>query len=266
MLNDDVVSYYKISPGGSRYCVPICGDDNCKPFVDQLFQSLESGMNFYKEYGRLCGFDTRRSAEKKYADGTTVSKYVVCSREGFNEKKESVGAQRKTVSSRCGCNAKIILKIVSGKIYRVSKFVEEHNHDVASKVGRQFLRVSREMSCTSRNFVFDAAKVNIGASKAYTLMKEMVGGYANVGATVRDYRNFSRDLKEYVGERDAQMIIEKFRVKQESSESFYYAYDVDSEGHLTKLFWADSIARRNYELYGDAVSFDATFDTNKYAV
>lgn len=34
---------------------------------------------------------------------------------------------------------------------------------------------------------------------------------------------------------------------------------------MTKLFWADSVARRNYEIYGDAVSFDATFDTNKYA-
>lgn len=114
-----------------------------------------------------------------------------------------------------------------------------------------------------RSIVFDAAKVNIGCSKSFSLAKEMYGGYSNVGATLRDFRNFNRDLKEYVGEKDGQMIIDKFKVMQETSSSFYYAYDVDSAGHLTKLFWADPVGRKNFEIFGDAVSFDATFDTNK---
>lgn len=46
-------------------------------------------------------------------------------------------------------------------------------------------------------------------------MKEMVDGYANVGATVRDFRDFTRDLKSYIGEHDAQMIINKFKMKHE---------------------------------------------------
>ncbi|XP_074375332.1 protein FAR1-RELATED SEQUENCE 5-like [Apium graveolens] len=92
----------------------------------------------------------------------------------------------------------------------------------------------------------------------------MAGGYGNVGANLRVFRNFSRDVKSFVGERDGQMIIDKFKGIQETSESFYFAYVVDSDVHLTKLFWADAIGRRNFELYGDAVSFDATFNTNKY--
>ncbi|KAK1385315.1 hypothetical protein POM88_023050 [Heracleum sosnowskyi] len=232
---------------------------------------MEEGMEFYQAYGRLSGFNTRRSTEKTNDDYNIVSKYVVCSRAGFNEKKLIVSNKkssqvkwRRNVSNRCGCGAKIILRVVSGKTYRISTFVEEHNHDLVPKSGRQFMRVNRQMSIISRKFVFDAANVNIGVSKSHSFMKEQVGGYANVGATVRDFRNFSRDLKAYVGERDAQMIINKFKAKHASCESFYYAYDVDSEDHLTKLFWADAIARRNYELYGDAVSFDATFDTNMY--
>lgn len=58
-------------------------------------------------------------------------------------------------------------------------------------------------------------------------------------------------------------MIDKFKFMQESSKGFYYAFDVDSAGYLTKLFWADAVGRRNFELYGDAVSFDAIFDTNK---
>ncbi|WOH00382.1 hypothetical protein DCAR_0519741 [Daucus carota subsp. sativus] len=116
------------------------------------------------------------------------------------------------------------------------------------------------MTVGLRSIVFDAAKVNIGCSKTFSLVKEMTGGYANVGATLRDFRNFDRDLNEFVGERDGQMLIDEFRIMQETSKSFYFAHEVDAEGHLTMLFWADAVGRRNFEIYGDAVSFD----TNKY--
>ena len=167
------------------------------------------------------------------------------------------------MSGRCGCDAKLVLKFAPGQIYFIFRFVEAHNHPLVSEDCRQFLRGNRQMSTCSMNFVFDASKVNIGASKAFRLMKEMVGGYENVGATSRDYRNFDRDLKGFVGEYDGEMVIEKFKVNQETNPSFFYDYEVDDNGHLTKLFWADATARRNYELYGDAVSFDATFNTNK---
>ncbi|XP_074347106.1 uncharacterized protein LOC141685930 [Apium graveolens] len=58
-------------------------------------------------------------------------------------------------------------------------------------------------------------------------------------------------------------LIEKF-VEQDKSKTFYYAFDVDSDGRLTKLFWDDSIGLWNFELYGDAISFDAIFDTNSW--
>ncbi|KAK1353773.1 hypothetical protein POM88_052138 [Heracleum sosnowskyi] len=120
------------------------------------------------------------------------------------------------------------------------------------------------MSTCSMNFVFDASKVNIGTMKSFRMMKELVKGYENVGATSREFKNFDRDLKTFIGVADAQMIIEKFKVKQETYPGFFYAHDVDPAGNLTKLFWVDSTARRNYELYRDVVSFDPTFNTNKY--
>ncbi|KAK1375639.1 hypothetical protein POM88_031832 [Heracleum sosnowskyi] len=141
--NDDSNSNYTFSPGGSMYFVPVCVDEKCKPFVDQIFNSLEAGLNFYKDYGRSCGFGTRRSVEKQDEDHKVISKYVVCNRSRFNEKKETISdgnsnhvVRRRTVSSRCGCNAKLILKFISGERYRVSCFVEEHNHDFVPEMGR----------------------------------------------------------------------------------------------------------------------------------
>ena len=38
---------------------------------------------------------------------------------------------------------------------------------------------------------------------------------------------------------------------------------MDREAHLTGLFWTDAIGQANYEVFGDIVSFDPTFRTNK---
>nr|GMD36077.1 protein FAR1-RELATED SEQUENCE 5-like [Ipomoea batatas] len=40
---------------------------------------------------------------------------------------------------------------------------------------------------------------------------------------------------------------------------------VDENNHLSRLFWYDPIARCNFSNFGDIVSFDATYGTNKYA-
>lgn len=111
----------------------------------------------------------------------------------------------------------MVLKYMAGNKYFVFSFVDAHNHPLASESGRQFLKVSREMTISLRNIVFNASKVNIGCSKTFSLVKEMAWGYSNVGATLRDFRNFNRDVKEFDSERDGQMLIDKFKVIQETS-------------------------------------------------
>ncbi|KAK1397110.1 hypothetical protein POM88_006973 [Heracleum sosnowskyi] len=260
---------YIVSPGGKRYYKPRCVGDIGIPFTNQVFETLDKGYKFYKQYARLGGFGVRKTTEKKDDDNKTILlKHYVCSNEGFNDpndhNSDKVVQRRRTGSQRCGCKSKMVLKYIHGGTYYIFSFVEIHNHPLETENGRQFLRINREMTTILRNFVFDASKVNIGMSKSFSFAKELVGGYSNIGATLRDFRNFNRDVKEFVSERDGQMIIDKFKVNQETSESFYFAYEIDSSGHLTKLFWADAIGQRNLELYGDAVSFDAIFDTNKY--
>ncbi|XP_074347473.1 protein FAR1-RELATED SEQUENCE 5-like [Apium graveolens] len=260
-------SSVSITPSGSLNYIPCSVNDTSIPFTNQIFDSLDKGYKFYKNYGRLGGFTIRKTTEKTYDDGRVLLKYFVCSCEGFNDLKDDANPavkKMRIVSRRCGCKAKMILKYMFPDKYIVKTFVELHNHPLADKNGRQFLRVNREMDISLRNLCYNGAKVNIGSSKMFSFAKEMYGGYANVGANLRDFRNFSRGLKLFIGDNDAQMIIDKFKRIQQNSEGFYFAFDVDSSGHLNKLFWSDVIGRRNFQLYGDAVSFDATFDTNRY--
>lgn len=106
--------------------------------------------------------------------------------------------------------------------------------------------------------------MNIGPSKSFKLCKEHVGGYQNVGATKQDFKNFRRDLIAYIKDTDAQMFVDILTKKKEVSNAFFFEYDVDSDGSLCRALWCDVVSRKNYFAFGDMISFDTTFKTNRY--
>lgn len=163
----------------------------------------------------------------------------------------------------CGCKANIVMKFNGLNGYIVKSIKEVHNHELATTEGMQFMKANRQGIDAYTGFIMKASKVNVGPTKAHALLKEIIGEYSSIGATASDFKNINRDVKLYLGDHDAQMLIHKLKVKKELCEGFYYDYAVDSEDCLTKLFWADPISRRNYDVFGDVVSFDSTFSTNK---
>ncbi|XP_074277551.1 protein FAR1-RELATED SEQUENCE 5-like [Silene latifolia] len=64
---------------------------------------------------------------------------------------------------------------------------------------------------------------------------------SNVGASLEDFKNFSRDIKKFLSEGDAQMLIEHFMKIKRMCPSFYFDFEVDEkdlgiEGGLKKVF------------------------------
>ena len=111
---------------------------------------------------------------------------------------------------------------------------------------------------------YHTASSNIGHVRSFNILKSICGSYAAVGATAVDFKNWVRDIKVFIGKHDADMILQKFKDKTETSDNtFFYEYETDSNGHLTRLFWADLEGQRSYNIFGDVVSFDATYRTNK---
>lgn len=69
-----------------------------------------------------------------------------------------------------------------------------------------------------------------------------------------DFKNFSRDLKVYISNADGAMFVQNLEQKVKSSKAgYYFDYCVESR-HLTRVFWADAIGRRDYQLFGDSLS------------
>ena len=81
---DSSITNYTLSPGGQKYYLPSCVGSIEVPFANQIFDSLEKAFKFYKEYGRLGGFNEWKATEKKDSDGTIILKHFVCRNEGYN--------------------------------------------------------------------------------------------------------------------------------------------------------------------------------------
>ncbi|CAH9138353.1 unnamed protein product [Cuscuta epithymum] len=265
----------QISPGDSKYWLPQ-GSPEKKPTVGMIFCNVDAAFTFYKQYAAELGFTIRHHASKKARDGHILFKYIVCNRAGFKNKvcppvsdanlagSEVCQKNRKRVSNRIGCKARITLKYVGVNGYSIFAFEECHNHAMSSEVSKQFLKANRNLDIGHQKFILNCFRANIGTMKSYRLYKETVGGYSNIGATAVDFKNFKRDLMAYISGVDAQIVVDKLFRKQDVCSAFFFDYDVDDTDQLTRLFWADPICRKNYALFGDVVSFDATYGTNRY--
>lgn len=108
--------------------------------------------------------------------------------------------------------------------------------------------------------------MNVGPVTTFRLMKQATGGYDNVGAAKQDFKNYQRDLKTIMKDSDGQMFVDYHTTQKRETAGYFFEYELDEEDHLCRAFWADPMGKKNYALYGDMVSFDTTYQTNRYCI
>ena len=55
-----------------------------------------------------------------------------------------------------------------------------------------------------------------------------------------------------------------FEEMSSGNSNFFYAYDVDADSRLKNVFWADGRSRATYLEFGDVITFDTTYVSNRY--
>ncbi|KAK7268766.1 hypothetical protein RIF29_21474 [Crotalaria pallida] len=94
---------------------------------------------------------------------------------------------------------------------------------------------------------------------------EDVGGHANLAFDKRDVRNFIHKERRAIGkDGDGAALIAYFCKMREKNANFFYDIDLDDDFHVKNVFWADAKSRVTYESFGDLITFDTTYLTNKY--
>jgi hypothetical protein len=157
--------------------VPDC-ESSIKPVVGMTFDSLDEVEKFYKTYAHECGFSVRIGAQGKKSD-VIEHKRFVCSREGFTKRRSEPSKQKKLFETRCGCNARIYVRLGHDNKYYIVSFVEEHNHGLVSPDKIPFLRSNRTISQRAKTTLFTCHKASIGTSQAYRLL-QVSDGFDNM--------------------------------------------------------------------------------------
>ncbi|XP_074298199.1 protein FAR1-RELATED SEQUENCE 5-like [Silene latifolia] len=244
-------------PHNSKERIPLCAP-HLKPTVGTIFENLDEGMQFYKTYVANAGFKMRKSTQRMVG-GVVMTKYCVCSKAGESKPRGKVKKRQRT---RILCNAKIFLKRNDKGKYVIFDFHEGHTHLLTTPNTIVHLPESRELMLVHKTMIVENSKVNKGPVQSFRMFKEYVKGYRNVGASLEDFKNFWRDVKQFIKGYDAQMMIKNFMHKKAMCPSFYFDFDVDEKGRLSRVIWADPISIKNYSLFGDMTLFDTTFNMN----
>jgi hypothetical protein len=186
-----------------------------KPVVGMTFDSLNEVEEFYKTYAHECGFSVRIGAQGKKSD-VIEHKRFVCSREGFTKRRAEPNKQKKHLETRCGCNARIYMRLGQDNRYYIASFVEEHNHGLVSPDKIPFLRSNRTISQRAKTTLFMCHKASIGTSQAYRLL-QVSDKFDNIGCMKRDLQNYYRGLREKIKNADAQLFVAQMERKKEAN-------------------------------------------------
>ncbi|KAG6395513.1 hypothetical protein SASPL_146158 [Salvia splendens] len=250
--------------------IPQTANDR-KPEIGMKFASIDDAFEFYNQYAREAGFSARISNSKKNKMNEVVWKQFVCFKAGqidevrSKNRASSGGPIKKRARGevRTDCKAKIsIVKQQTGPYWSISLFTECHNHGLSTPLKVHLLRSHRSVSAAKRVLTQQFSEANIPTCQQMQLMEIEHGGPESVGCTERDIRNLERDMRDEQKGINAETLVEFFTSEKEKNSSFFFDYETDSDNRFKRCFWADHKSRSAYNVFGDVVVFDSTYNTN----
>ncbi|XP_017405958.2 protein FAR-RED IMPAIRED RESPONSE 1-like [Vigna angularis] len=240
-------------------------DDNCielVPTLNMCFDTMDEAKKFYSNYGRRCGFGVRTRTSKKDDNNELYYLRLVCSREG--KYVSTLRPEVKTLPSQTNqCPAGITIARKEGKWF-VRTVVIEHNHALCPKTSN-LISSNRQLNMHAKHTLGVNDDAGVRINKSFLSMVSEVGGYENMEFVERDARNFiGQRRRSLCKEGDGQALLHHFSKMRQLNNEFFYEIQMDQYNRITSVFWADPRSRAACEEFGDVVSFDTTYLTNKY--
>ncbi|XP_024977644.1 protein FAR1-RELATED SEQUENCE 5-like [Cynara cardunculus var. scolymus] len=230
-------------------------DAEYKPKVGDGFETVESTEKMYRKYANEAGFDVRLSNKKINKKGRITSRFYVCSKEGrppskYFDSLDVLPGDRRIRNSnvkRSGCGACLKIHFVKERReYEVYKFIKQHNHMLFNKEEMRFSRSKRQLHYADHKNVFHGSSSKVGVTKSHRFRKAITGGVDCSGGTVRDHQNFKRDTAYFVGNKDAQMLLNLMSNRRKVCPEFFFEYKCDDK-ELHAMIFVPFVAIDNHK-------------------
>ncbi|KAJ3707797.1 hypothetical protein LUZ61_011502 [Rhynchospora tenuis] len=246
------------------------------PYVGKEFIKVDDAREFYNSYAYRRGFSIREAGGYTSAkSGEVTSVRWFCSNQGFSKNyKEAQKAlenstrqrtpEKEKAPIRTGCKARFRIKFEGG-VWKVSVFEDVHNHPlVVSPAKKRGLRSHRSMGPEDKEIIKAMHAQNIESAKIHEFLGERHGGKKNLKFKKKDVTNVITSENQQLVDKNVEATLVYFQKKQEEDPEFFYEVEVDEGGQLKNLFWVDGRARRAFQEFGDVVTFDTTYRTNRF--
>ncbi|XP_076904859.1 protein FAR1-RELATED SEQUENCE 5-like [Bidens hawaiensis] len=219
----------------------------CKPVKGMVFEYVDHAYDFYCEYAKKAGFCVRKRGSYMN-DGLLKSKYFTCSKEGhkpansYDSMAEKDGSnkpyykRRKRPTIRCGCRAQIFLKYVDDLRFEINDFVKGHNHEMVDANDMHFVRSHRKLTHVQQDIIYEMSTLNLGPVKAFNIKRTKYGGFEEIGPTKDDCKNFKHNLTCYIGEYDAEMVVQRLSGKKNYCDGYSFEYTVNTNVLYNMVF------------------------------
>ncbi|XP_042969091.1 protein FAR1-RELATED SEQUENCE 5-like [Carya illinoinensis] len=257
-----------ISSAGESVKVQMDGDDVPKSKME--FNSLEDLMSYYKEYGKKCGFGVMTKRSERGEDGTVRYVTLACAR-GGKARNRILNVSNPRPTGKTECKAKInASKTPDGK-FRLNSVHNIHNHNLSPKKSR-FFQCNREVSESVKRVLDTNDMAGIRMNKSFGSLVVGAGGFENLPFLEKDCRNYIDKARHLrlgaggAGAGGAGALRDYFLRMQYKNPGFFALMDLDDDGRLKNVLWADPRSRAAYQYFGDVVTFDTTYLTNRYGM
>ncbi|KAI3855487.1 hypothetical protein MKX03_004344, partial [Papaver bracteatum] len=241
------------------------GDQIVLPKIGMKFNNDDDLFEFYSSYAFKAGFSCKKRTCKRDHDGSLNFVTYSCTKEGKN-RSVSDSPLNLPPTQRTNCKAKFSARLCEDEKWMISVVALEHNH-LNSPSKSRHLRGHKSIDTATKKKVLVNDKAGIRMCNIYGALAVEGGGYESLPYDEKTLRNMvAREKKLELGEGDATSLLNHFINMQNRDPNFFYRMEIDEMGGLKNVFWADNRCTEAYKEFGEVVTFDTTYLTNKYAI
>ncbi|XP_016199038.1 protein FAR1-RELATED SEQUENCE 5-like [Arachis ipaensis] len=241
-----------------------CLQEDEIPRVGMQFAQLQMAHDFYVTYAKKARFATKiRMTTFDKITKAPINQAIHCNRDGIRESCVKAPTRKNTISA-AGCKARIYVKFDKDvQDWVLLKVDLTHFHPCSPKKAVHYHEY-RQLTMHTKCVIEDNDEAGIRPNKTFLALSNEVGGPSNLGFSEKDLRNYiTARLRTSNVNADVREMMSYFRRMKDINPNFFYAVKLDDECKFKSAVWVDARCRASYEYYGDVVSVDSTYSTNR---